>query len=398
MFKKIFKFYSGYVIIEVIGKNKERFVNMCLANQFGICDVSPSENGITLKIKCRDFRSIRRIVRKSGVKIKIVEKHGVKEFKKKYRYRIMFPTAGVLTCIYFLIMPQYIWCVEIDGAKSADTQKIIEILSDKGVYVGAKKKDIADLGDIKNAVVFGDSEVNWAWLYIEGAKARLCLQERTPPPNLYDKTTPTTIIAAQDGFVRVAEVRRGERRVVIGDTVSKGDVLVSGKVAVFHEGYPEKYAYVNSDARIIADTVHSETAVFSTKEKLRVKTGQKKRKITVQIFGKEFKLFGSADEVFADRDIVTRNYDATLPNFGYLGFGIGVHDVYEVNEYENVLTEDEVLARAKETLAERICKKIGSEAQKTEERFTYSVDGDSYTVTLRMNLRENIGIKIPEEE
>ena len=48
----------------------------------------------------------------------------------------MFPTIDKKSCFKCRWM---IWCVEIDGAKNADTQKIIEILSDKGVYVGAKK-------------------------------------------------------------------------------------------------------------------------------------------------------------------------------------------------------------------------------------------------------------------
>ena len=398
MFKKIFKFQSGYVIIEIVGKNKERFVNMCLASKFEIWDVYPAENGLVLKIKNADFTRIRRLVRKCSVKIRILEKHGAGVFFRKNRSRIMLPVAGVLVCIYFLVIPQYIWCVEIEGVKNADTENIKQILVDKGVYVGAKKKHIADLGEIKNAVVFGDKEVNWAWLYIDGAKARLCVQERTPPPEIYNKKTPTTIIASNDGFVRVAEVKRGERRVVSGDTVSKGDILVCGKVAVFHEGYPEKYLYVNSDARIIADTVHTQTGEFSANETLRIKTGQKKRKISVQLFGKEYNLLGRADEVFKDSDIVTRNYDATLPFFGYMGLGISVHDVFEVKEYQNKLSEKEILSRAEEILEERICKKIGTEAEKTEEQLTYSKDGDNYTVTLRMNFRENIGIKIPQEE
>lgn len=398
MFKKIFKFQSGYVIIEIVGKNKERFVNMCLTNGFRIWDVTPTENGLVLKIKIADFVKIRRLVRKCSIRVKILEKHGAGLFMKKHRHRVMVPVAGLLVCIYFLVVPQYIWCVEIEGAKNADTEKIEEILVDKGVYVGAKKKDIADLGEIKNAVIFGEEEVNWAWLYLDGAKARLVVQERTPPPVVYDKTTPTTVIAAYDGIVRVAEVRRGERRVVTGDTVSKGDVLVSGKVAVFHDGYPEKYSYVNSDARIIADTVHTKTGEFSAKEILRIRTGQKKQKISFQLFGKEYTPLGNADEVFPKSDIATRNYDVTLPIFGYLGFGMSIYDVYEVTEYENTLTEEEVLARAKETLEERICKELGTEAEKTDERLTYSVNGDKYTVTLRINFRENIGIKIPQEE
>ena len=398
MFKKIFKFRLGYVIIKVVGKNKERFVNMCLTNKLRIWDVNPIDDGITLCISNDDFVKIRRPVRKSGVKVKILEKHGIGIFLKKHRYRVMIPVAGIFVFIFFLIMPRYIWCVEIEGVKNADVKSITEILSDKNVYPGAKKKDVADLGEIKSAVVYGNDEINWAWLYIEGAKARLVVQESTMPPKIYDKTTPTTIIASCDGYVRVAEVKHGERRVVSGDAVSKGDVLVSGKVAVFSEGYPEKYAYVNSEARIIADTVRSETGTFSAKETLRIRTGEKKTRISIQIFGREYYPFGKTDNIFKNSEISTKNYDAKIPGIGYLGLGISIHNVYEIKEYENTLKEKEILERGKEKLEERICKKLGVEAEKISEELTYSVNDGIYTITLRMNFRENIGIKIPQEE
>ena len=75
-----------------------------------------------------------------------------------------------------------------------------------------------------------------------------------------------------------------------------------------------------------------------------------------------------------------------------------MHSVYEIKEYENTLTEKEVLERGREKLEERICKKLGAEAEKISEELTYSVNDGIYTITLRMNFRENIGIKIPQEE
>ena len=97
-------------------------------------------------------------------------------------------------------------------------------------------------------------------------------------------------------------------------------------------------------------------------------------------------------------DIVTKNYDAALPIFGYLGFGIKLNTIEEINEYENTLTKNEVLSRAKEVLEERIMKNVGKEAEKTDEQLTYSESGGVYTVRLVMYFREDIGIKIPQEE
>lgn len=398
MFKKIFNFASGYVIIRVAGKNKERFVNMCLANGLNIWGVTARDDFIFLSISNADFMRIRRLVRKCDVRVGIVSKHGRAEIVKKHGHRCGFMVALTAVCIYFIFVPQYIWCVEIDGAKNADTARIEEILREMGVYVGAKKKNIADLSDIKNAVVFGDDEVNWAWLYIEGAKARLQIQESTPVPEVADKSMPVDIAAACDGYVRKAVVKRGERRVNVGQTVSKGQILISGKVAVFREGYPEKYSYVHSIGKIVADTIRVAEDEFSDTETLRVRTGNKKTRFSAELFGKCFDFFGENDLPYEEYDTETVNYDASLPLVGYLGFGINVHKIYEVNVAENTLTEQEILSRAKERLEESICKRLGTGAVKTAEELTYSVDGGVYTVRLKMRLRENIGMEIPNKE
>lgn len=395
MFKKIFNFLKGYVIIEIAGKNKERFINMCLANNLRVWDVKPMGECFGMSILSEDFKKIRRLVRKSGVRVKIKEKHSRRHYVKINGRRYGFIAAGILACIYFVFICQYIWCVEIEGAKTVDTRKIENILREQGVYVGAKKSKTADLTDIKNAIIFGDTGVNWAWLYMDGAKARVVVQEMTLPPDIADKKTPTDIIAGCDGIIKSAQVRRGERRVNKGMAVTKGQVLVSGKVAVFKEGEPERYSYVHSDGKIIADTIRTETVKLSHEETLAIRTGNAKKRFSLDIFGKHYEYIKTPYE---NTEMQSRYYDLRLPIVGYIGITLGVHNVYEVNKVKNVLTDEEVVARAKEELEERICKQLSCGAKKTSEDITYTRDGDTYIVTMRMRLTENIGIEIPSEE
>ena len=87
MLKKIFKFVKGYVIIEITGKNKERFINMCLHNNLGIYDILPSGDGIIMKADCADFFLMRRLVRKCRTRVRIVSKHGLRRHLLRYRRR-----------------------------------------------------------------------------------------------------------------------------------------------------------------------------------------------------------------------------------------------------------------------------------------------------------------------
>ncbi len=398
MFKNIFKFITGYVIIEITGKNKEKFISMCLHNFMEIDNIVPDGDGFLLRMEMRDFMRISRLAHKCGVRVRIRSKHGLRQWLKGYRFRFGFAASGVTVCIFFLIIPHYIWCVEIDGAYSADIGRITEILRGHGVYVGAKKSGIAELDEIKNAIIYGVDGVNWAWLYTEGARARLQIQEETPSHAIEDKITPTDIIAACDGYIERADVLSGEKRVNKGMTVNAGDILVSGKVAVYMDGYPEKYMHVHSKADIVAETVRHESGIFGTTETLRIKTGGQKTRFTVSLFGRSIDLFRDENGGFEDCDKESQTYDVDIPFLGYTGISLTVHKIYEINETLHELSEREVLNRAKEQLQERICKKLNTGAVKQEEQLTYNVSGGSYTVELRMRLKENIGIEVPAEE
>lgn len=398
MFKKIFKFITGYVIIKVMGKNRERFVSMCLYNDYDIDNVIPTEDGLLIRISLRDFFEIRRLVRKCGVKVRVVSKQGLRLCVRQYRHRYGFLAAGLAACIFFTIIPKYIWCVEIDGAYEADKARIMDILREHGVYPGARKSRIDDLGEIKNSIVYGVDGVNWAWLYTDGSRARLQIQETVKAPPIADRVTPTDIIAACDGWIVRADVLHGERRVNTGMTVNAGDTLVSGKVAVFREGFPEEYIYMRSQADIVADTIRHETGVFSKKETLRIKTGRMSRRFSVELFGMTLNFYRNSDCGYEEFDTVEERYELSIPFYGFSGVAVTMKKVYEVNELERELSEQEVIERARERLEEKICRALTVGAVRTEERLTYSADSSGYRVELLMRLKENIGIEVPTEE
>lgn len=398
MFKKIFKFVKGYVIIEITGKNKERFLNLCLNDGIEIGTAEYRENAIVVSLSAADFMRMRSDAKQSGVKIKIISKHSVKKFALSRKNRIALPIFLIILGIYYVLVQNFIWCVEIDGIKTADSGAVAEILRDKGVYPGAPKSGIEDLSGIKNAIIFSENKINWAWLYVEGAKARLAVQEAVMPPGISDKRVPTDIIAACDGYVREATVKRGERRVVANTTVTKGQVLISGKVAVFGAGEEERYSYVNSEGKITADTVRYARGTFGAKKKLGIKTGRVKKRLGFEFFGKEFFPFGKPENAFVKSETVRKNYDLTLPFIGYAGCGICLCEVYEINEISYTMNKDEVLADAREKLEEEICKGFPHNARRLSQSLSYSESDGKYDVVLRMSLRENIGMKIPIEE
>ena len=290
MFKKFFKFLYGYVIIEIYGMDTERFVNICMRRGIEVWGTVPVENGIRLVIFRNDFFRIRSIARKCRVKVTVKKKCGLNHTFNMYRKRYaMF--AGIVICVAICVVSsRFVWLVEINGVQNSDINGIIETLDKLGIKNGALKSKIPEGMEIKRAIISENDNIAWAWLYIEGAKARVEIYEQTIPPEIIDKDTPCDIVAACDGSIQRMIVRNGEEIVQVGDAVSSGDVIVSGKVAAYKEGSPESYIYVHSMADVMAYTSHKKSGDYKLYYESRTPTGKRRNMYSLEFFGKIYTL------------------------------------------------------------------------------------------------------------
>ena len=129
-------------------------------------------------------------------------------------------------------------------------------------------------------------------------------------------------------------------------------------------------------------------------EMLHIQTKQIKDDLTLQLKSDKENLITMANFA-AKLNAVGMSYDIMFDSFKPIGLfsRIGILTPDEV-----FITKDEVIERAKEQLEMEICKRLAAGAVKTGEELTYSKNRNKYTVLLKMNFTENIGIKIPQEE
>lgn len=210
-----------------------------------------------------------------------------------YRKRYLFLIGFALCIIFFAVSAQFIWVVEINGVENSDINGIISTLDSIGIKSGALKAKLPDGMESKAAIINNNDHIAWAWVYIEGAKARVEIYEQIIPPNILDKDTPCDIVAACDGIINHMVVKNGEEVLNDGDAVKTGDVIVSGKVATYKEGYPEEYIYVHSMADIMAYTTHSKNGDYKLYYESRVPTGKNRYMVSLEAFRKNvFIAFG----------------------------------------------------------------------------------------------------------
>ena len=393
MFNKFFNFLKGYVIIEAAGSDTERFLNICIRRGIDVSDVTRESDGtVTLRVSCGGFMKIRAAARKTKTAVRIKRRAGAGVIKRRYGGRYAFIIGAVLTIIFFAVTAQFVWVVKIDGVYEGSCEQIIEILEENGVHPGALKRNIPEPSAIKQALISRTDTIAWAWVYIEGACARVEIYEKRLKPQEVDKSRPCNVVAACDAFVERIDVRKGEDAVRNESVVSAGDVLISGKVPVFKEGYEERYMYVHAEGDIRAVTYHKRERAQKLYHESRIKTGRKKSYVSLELFGKLFRLYREENHGFENADLKESRHELTLPYFGYSGICLNERRYDEVEIYREPISEEAAALMAQRELEEEIAKELFKNPQLTDRELEWErIDGETITVKLKMTFIEDIG-------
>ena len=225
--------------------------------------------------------------------------------------------------------------IRIDGLESITEEKILSELAQNGFSVGSSWLG-ADIKKTESALLAASDDIGWISINRRGSVAYVEIREKSIddiPSYKY-----SNIVAGYDCIIEDITVTHGYARVDVGDTVKKGDVLISGIPE--NEGEP----FCAAEGVIIGrvnDTVYAyEDRILEEKcEKYDGIVG-----FSVKIFKKTiniFKIYGNSTDKY---DIIENKY-----NYKLYGKRIPISfSTYTKTDFEIVKTEktDEELIRS----------------------------------------------------
>ena len=278
MIQAIIRYFKGYVKICVQGYGTERFLNLCRYHNIRIWGLIPCGNTYVMYMALADVRKLRSIIRKTHVKIRIIGRYGLPFFLHRYRKRKVF-FAGIL--LFVIMLHGYsdrIWDIHFVGNEFRTDETLYEFLQSAGVFPGMKK-DKADCEQIVKDIRQEYNDIVWVSASIDGSRLLIQVKENedTVTENVGGETIPgegmteenmsdivqpdeadeppTDLIASEDGIITSIITRSGVPQVHVGDSVKKGDLLVSGRVEVLNDsGEVVNYRYRKAEADILANT------------------------------------------------------------------------------------------------------------------------------------------------
>lgn len=342
---------GGYVCIHISGIDA---VNELNAQGRRFWDLTPEEGGFSLCCSLFDADGIKEALDEMKAEYSIEHFRGFPRLLRFFKNRLGL-LLGLFAAMAIVFMSgNVLWDVRINCNGEYDEAAVLQSLEELGVAVGVPIKGIniyrSELQFLVNNREFSDIAIN-----LEGTVASVELRLRREAERHPSLLGYYDVVAKESGVIKSITARHGVPAVKAGDTVEKGDVLISGlMVGKFGENY--LYHAEGSITAVVGREFFVAIPLESTRKEY---TGRTESRLCYNILGKEFPLYRKEDSGFESTEIHTETKAVTL--FG-LKTPIKKQSLL-YKEYEIVaerISESEAKRRAEKALAAYIEREGGT--------------------------------------
>lgn len=226
---RIISFLTGYVTVVIRGAAPERLINMASSRGIWLWNIKwISQDRIMASIRLSGLRPLRHIARETGCRFSIGGRHGFPFFISRIRRRKTMAVGAVLFLALLYMLSSFIWFVEVTGNTTVTDADVLKVARQAGLFPGVLKWNL-DTFKVEKAIQDRLPKVFWAGVHIKGTRAVVEIAEKTLPPEGEDDN-PTHIVAVKAGLIKEILVLKGHPVVEEGQTVKKGQILISGEI------------------------------------------------------------------------------------------------------------------------------------------------------------------------
>ncbi len=162
-----------------------------------------------------------------GTNYTVSEAKGAVGFLIKNRKRYGAFTALALLAVYFIFVSNFIWDVRIEGNERLADSLVEEELCEAGIYIGRSWSALSR-SEAERALLENSDDIGWVNINRRGNVAYVTIKEKNIYDNPDDIKGYSNIIASYDCVIEEITVKSGIAVVRAGDTVKKGQLLISG--------------------------------------------------------------------------------------------------------------------------------------------------------------------------
>lgn len=317
MLLKLINYLKGTVRLQLKGPYPERFLNLCSRNNVVVYFISRTDiDEMYVTIEIRDLKKVREFATKSHSELHITKRKGIPFFINNIKYRFALWGGAFVFLFVVYLTCTHVWSIDINAADGISDREINQNLVQLGVYPGVSIKEI-DAAEIKNEMMLKMDNLSFFAINIIGNKAEIQAEKRVMKPEMIDEDTITSIVSDKTGVITKMSVKGGTALKKVGETVLKGDMLVTAEMKPINEEVQPFLSH--SDADIEARTWYNIKKVFCLNVVKKEYSGKVKNRYSIVLGKKRINLLpnsgiydDSCDKITQEKKVVVGD-DFVLP-------------------------------------------------------------------------------------
>ena len=343
---RIYDFFRGLSEIFAPCADARRVLSAMVASGIPFGDTSSYGETVRFTVLRRDRKRVLALAQKAGIDVSFRDT-GLPAFISKYKKRIGLPVGAALAVILIVMSAKFVWNVRISGNTSVTQDEIETMLASHGFGIGAYLPSL-DLDDISKRVAIENDAISWLSVNIKGTVAYVEVRE-TAEAEKEELSTPSNLVASSDGCIMLVEAYGGKSEVKAGQTVKKGDILVSGVIDSPSLGY----RLVRSRGHVYAGVSRTFSEEAPLTLTVREYTGREKTEKNILFFSKNAENIKKINTTYEKYDTIEKTERVSL--FGIeLPVFIRTVTLLEYTEKQVVIGEETAAENARKTISDRI--------------------------------------------
>lgn len=377
----------GYVIIKTDPKHRVRLLNLLLRHHVIAYPLEESSWAVAL----RHVKAVVGLAEAENIPITRSAVLGLPSFLLAYARRPGILLGVLLFAVILVLSGRRVWRVEVEGNEGIPDKVIEENLNELGFGVGCSFHGV-DLNALAEQYRISYDSISYMSIYMNGTVARVKVRETKKGEGEEEKNVPTLIVASRDAAVYRIEVSHGTPVVKVGQTVKKGDVLVSGLVSGAHED-----TLLSAEGSVwgVVEKVISVDIPYKQTQKMVI--DREKSKISLIFFGKTINIFTNTGKIGQSYGTIEENRICYLPGGVSLPLGLSVTERVYYDAEEKKVSETEALRLAHAEMKTRMSALIG-QGELLGKEMTVRAEKDKLILECRVRYTENIAVTVPMTE
>ena len=303
-------------------------------------------------------------------------------FSCRKRYGAMLALAAVFAL--FLFLNSLVWDVRVEGCESGRESEILAELDSAGLSVGKSWRSI-DKGEIEAKVLSSSDTVSWLNVNRRGTVAYVKVIDKVINDLPEQPSGFANVVAERDCIIEQITVKRGVAMVKAGESVRKGQLLISGVIPTELGG-----GYCYAEGSVVGRYTDTVSVTVSADVTEREYTDTSVGAFSIKIFVFSINIFKKYRNFPDSCDIIERTKDIELMN-KRLPIRFAYSELRHFNEYQRHLSHSELTERAADELHGRLLDTLSS-----AELVSVSTDGEftdgGYTMQAYAVVRAEVGV------